>query len=102
MGKKLQIITLDEQVPSSSKTTKRNAVPESSPVIPGRGWRVGSIEVPILVEGSKIPFDDAPRVKINNIVYRPILDVIKEALSSPQSFRYIFIGIRKYLRNHTS
>lgn len=70
----------------------------TTPKLHARGWRVGSVSIPILCEGAKIPEAQAPRYEVKGILYRPILDVLREAFDSPASANFNFKPFKKMWR----
>ena len=60
--------------------------PTSDTLTPENGWIKTSVEIPLPKEGHKYPSEqDALTFKVEGLYYRPLLSIIKEAVSSPSS-----------------
>ncbi|KAJ7208340.1 hypothetical protein GGX14DRAFT_634077, partial [Mycena pura] len=63
-----------------------------------RGWKRGSVKIKVPAPGIKEDEADALEVKIDNILYRPLLDVMRECFEGP-AFRYCHLTPFEYRWN---
>jgi hypothetical protein len=84
---------------SAAKENKRldNCVSDAAP----DGWSTASVKIRLPAPGVCVAEDDAPEFKIDSLIYRPLLDVMKEAFESPAFQQYHITPFEsRWDRNH--
>jgi hypothetical protein len=67
--------------PSTSGTT----------LVPGDGWKTGSVKIRLPCTGVKQREEDAPEFTVDGILYRDVVEVIVNELQDPDSFERIHL-----------
>ncbi|KAF7374197.1 GLOBIN domain-containing protein [Mycena sanguinolenta] len=65
-----------------------DAAEQSLPGEPPKGWKTGSVKIKLPAHKSSVPEADAPEFEVTGIIYRPLLDVMKEAFQSPAFLQF--------------
>lgn len=81
---------LDEgfDIPSTAQDGRNDGSHADNLCPAGDGWRTGSVKLRLPAEGVKCPESDAPEFEVKGILYRPLLDVMKEAFQGPAFLKF--------------
>ncbi|KAJ7191277.1 hypothetical protein GGX14DRAFT_296978, partial [Mycena pura] len=67
---------------SKRENDRLDRLVDTPPGEPPNGWKCGTVKLKLPCIGHCTSEDDAPEIEINNIIYRPLLDTLREALQS--------------------
>lgn len=85
--------------PRDTPSTSSSSTRESNPRIPAdmyeKGWRRGSVTIPMLHEGAKISEKLVPKFEVKDILYRQLIPALREFLDSPSSVDFNFQPFKK-------
>jgi hypothetical protein len=78
---------------SAARENKRldDAAEDTLPGAPPTGWKTASVKLKLPAHKNCIPEADAPEFEVSGIMYRPLLDVMKEAFQSPAFLQFHII-----------